>query len=175
LRKFVSIFLLLLISFTQIGYYALSSLQQYWAREDMETQLLASIPENNFTVFELSTINGDIRWEEQGKEFYLLGELYDIAKTKTIGKHTWLYCLSDKKEAQLLKARADAVKSGAEQNSGNKQASHTIKFQMTDCVIFERQNELIHTVYTGALHPEYAEPILFSAKQINTPPPKFYI
>jgi hypothetical protein len=141
----------------------------------MKKQLLASLPENNFTVFELSAISGDIIWEEQGKEFSLKGEMYDVAKIKINGKHTWLFCLTDQKEAQLLKARADAVKSGSEQNSDNKQGSQIIKFQMTDCVISERQHELIQAVYTGSIHPEYTETILYATKQINTPPPKFYI
>ncbi len=142
----------------------------------MEQQLLAGIPDNYLTVFDAGTSNKDISWEEKGKEFTLDGNRYDVAKTRIINGKTFLYCINDKKEEQVLKERSNAVKSGTDQNANtNNQPGHIVKFQINDCILFGLEKP------TAAAQPdpqEYADltvAMVSSFKKVITPPPNFNI
>jgi hypothetical protein len=70
--------------------------------------------------------NDSFRWEEEGKEFYQDGQLYDVVKSVTTGGKTVLYCINDKKEEELIRAFSKALRN---RRSSRKQK---INFQISD-------------------------------------------
>ena len=69
-------------------------------KESIKEKIIAQLKEEDLEVVSFS--NKNIYWEEEGKEFYLNGEMYDVVKTKTINGKLMLYCINDKKEKQLI-------------------------------------------------------------------------
>ena len=141
----------------------------------MEQQLLSETPESSMKVFDAEANKTAIIWEEEGKEFLLNGKMYDVAKTKIIGGKTYLYCVSDNKEDQVLQDRSNAVRSGLEQNSGNNLNSHTVKFTMSECTLPKRDDVLLSTVVLPGGYVPFVVAICSTTKKVNTPPPNFIL
>ena len=158
---------------SQVGYVCISFIRQHLAKEAMEQQLLAAIPESSLQVFDAEANKHDIIWEEQGKEFLLHGKMYDVAKTKIINGKTYLYCLGDNKEDQVLRERSNAVRSGLDQNPGNQYNGHTVKFQLSDCTVTGIDQFSVNTNTVSQIHPDLIVAIVSGHKKINTPPPIF--
>ena len=173
MKKIIPIFLLAIILFSQGGYYLVNFIQQHLAKEAMEHQLLARTPESSMSIFDAAANKNAIIWEEEGKEFLLNGKMYDIAKIKIIDGKTYLYCVSDNTEDQVLQNRSNAVKSGLEQSPGNNFNTHTVKFQMSECTIPCRDNLLLSTAAIAGGYAPLIVSICSTIKKVNTPPPNF--
>jgi hypothetical protein len=127
-------------------------------------------------VFDAGANKKDIIWEEKGKEFSLDGDLYDVAKTKIINGKTFLYCINDKKEEQVLQDRSNAVKSGTEQNANtNKQGNHSVKFQMNDYILSSIEKSVFTTASVTQEYSDFTVALVSSVKKVITPPPNFNI
>lgn len=92
----------------------------------MRRRILEGVPDSYLLVIEKTD---DIEWVEKGRELMLGDEMYDVIKTKTDKGKTYLYCLNDKEETQVLKKFSKAVKSRSNSSSGGKTAKHVLKFQ----------------------------------------------
>ncbi len=174
MKKIIPIFLLGLILFSQVGYYCITIIQQHLAKEAMEEQILASIPESSLKIFDAEANKNTIIWEEMGKEFSINGKLYDVAKIRLVNGKAFLYCLNDNKEDQVLQDRSNAVRSVTDQNANtNKQASHSVKFQMDDCIIagVEKSDNTAQNI--SKEYSDLTVAIVSSIKKIITPPPNF--
>jgi hypothetical protein len=170
LRKITIISFLLLLFFSQIGYYFFYMFQQYQIKESVKHELLSKLPESSLEIIDATTYKNDIEWEEEGKEFYLHGQMYDVAFIKIIKGKTLIYCLNDSKEEELLKSLANAVNSGNEQNSSNKDGHHIIKFQLSDYIMLAQHyitiNEPVSVKYI-----DHTVALINSITEIFTPPP----
>ena len=175
MKKIIPILLLSLIAFSQLGYYCVSLIRQHIAKEDMEREILAGIPESSLKIFELETNQDKITWEEKGKEFSFQGNLYDVVKTITNDGKTLLYCISDNREDELLKERSAAVCSLLDQHSNNQLKKVMPFFHLSDCLVIA--NNLIQTQkFSDKNYRPYFETSLVSTiKPVNTPPPNFFI
>ena len=160
----------MLLFVSQIGYHFIYIIQQNEAKEEAERELLAKLPESSLELIDLAANKNDIDWEEEGKEFYLHGQMYDVAKTKDIEGKTILYCLNDKKEELVLQDLSKAVRSGNDQNADNKNGQHTIKFQLTDLFAFT-ENTAIIIQPASQEHIGFKVSIVSTIKEIITPPP----
>ena len=170
MKRLITISFLLLLFISQIGYHFIYIFQQHEAKEEAERQLLSTLPESSLEAIDLSANKNDIDWEEEGKEFYLHGQMYDVAKTKIVDGKTILYCLNDKKEESVLQDLSKAVNSGNDQNTDNKGGKHSIKFQLTDLFAFtEMPTILIQPV--SQEHIGFNVPLVSTVKEIITPPP----
>jgi len=117
LKKTITISFLLLLFFSQMGYYFFYMFQQHQIKEAVKHELLAKLPESSLEIIDANAQKNDIEWEEEGKEFYLHGQMYDVAFIKISNGKKLIYCLNDSKEEGLMKRFANAVNSGNEQNS----------------------------------------------------------
>ncbi|MEI9956407.1 MAG: hypothetical protein WDM90_08930 [Ferruginibacter sp.] len=54
--------------------------------------------------------NTAIEWEEEGKEFKLNGEMYDVVRTTYENGKTWLHCFGDKNEDKVLAKFQSVIK-----------------------------------------------------------------
>ena len=171
IKKLITISFLLLLFFSQLGYHFIYTIQQEEAKEEAKEKLLALLPDAALKMIDAN--EHEIKWEEEGKEFYLYGQLYDVAKVKIINGKKILYCLNDKKEEQVLKDLSNSVQSGTDQNTNNKPGQHLVKFQLADFILF---TEKITTVYQPARqkHVDGTAAIVYTIKEVNTPPPKVY-
>jgi len=166
------ILFLLLLFINQLGYYCIHIFKQYQLKEQVKQELLASLPLFFLEKIDATANKNHLQWEEAGKEFYLNGQLYDVAKIEEQAGRVYLYCINDKKEEQLLTDLSKQIKAGHDAASNNTGKGHEIKLRLPDLV--NVSNEFSVTFTEPIVH-EYAlfnEEIIFSAKDVDIPPPK---
>ena len=133
----------------------------------MERELLAYIPDSSLEVFVAEEFGDRIVWEEENKEFSIEGVLYDVARMKKNDGKTFLYCINDKQEKQLLDGLAKAVNA----NHGNKQEKNNIKSLLVDlvCMNDDEGPGIFSVPFTySCFHAD----LVSSFEEINIPPPK---
>ncbi len=133
----------------------------------MERELLAHIPDSSLEVFVAEEFSDKIVWEEENKEFSIEGVLYDVARIKKIDGKTFLYCINDKKEKQLLDSLAKAVNA----NHSNKQEKNRIKSFLVDLVCLNDLEEPGSFSVLSA-YSSFNVSIVSSFEEIHSPPPK---
>jgi hypothetical protein len=170
LKKIITISISLLLFFSQIGYYFLYMFQQYQVKESVKQELMSKLPESSLEIIDADACKDDIEWEEEGREFYLQGQMYDVAFIKVTDGKKLIYCLNDSKEKALLESFANAIKSGNEQNSSNKGGHHIIKFQLPDFLIL---NGYAVTICEPLSVPyvDYSSSLISNITEVFTPPP----
>jgi hypothetical protein len=169
LKRIAAIFFFLSIFLNQVGYYIFCSYQQYQVKKEVERQLLAnSLHESEMDIFVLEEYKDKIKWEEDGKEFYLDGEMYDVVRTREHGGKTVLYCLKDTKEQELLNHLVKLVKDTRKNSRSGKIIKapvNTYEAPITDINLGLTLPHSRHYVcFTTPLHS--------SVKEILAPPPK---
>lgn len=130
MRKAFVILVLTAIFFNEVGYIFYYSYQQYQVKAAVKKELL-SVQDNFLDVIELDQNRQSIIWEEEGREFLLNGEMYDVKKTAVRNGKTYLYCLSDKKEESLLKKSSTT----AHKNNKSGSTKHVLKLQANDYLV----------------------------------------
>ena len=157
---------------SQAGYYFFYSYQQERVKEEMKAQIRASRTDSDFEVFILEEKVKDIVWLEVDEEFCLDGILYDVAQIKKQNGKTYLYCINDKKEEQLVKDMAKAVRSGKDNATNGKDRKHSVKFQLIDYNISSIDNALYSALIPAREYFVADDAICTSYKQVNSPPPR---
>ena len=133
----------------------------------MERELLAHIPESSLEVIIAEQVADKIEWEENNKEFSLEGVLYDVARIEKKEGKTFLYCINDKKEKQLLDNLVKAVN----KNHGNKQGRNNIKSLLLDQVCMSVEEE-IRSFSAPSAYSSFNVSLVSSFEEIHSPPPK---
>ena len=136
-------------------------------KEEMEREMLTLIPESSLEVIVAEELGDKILWQEDNKEFSIDGVLYDVARIKKSEGKTFLYCLNDKQEKQLLDGLAKAVNA----NHGNKQEKNSIKSLLADlvCMNDEEQSTIFSVPSSYSL---FNVTLVSSFEEINILPPK---
>lgn len=166
MRKLISILLLLLIFISHIGYYLLYSFQQYQIKQTVKEHLLTNLPDSSLEQI-VAEENNTFRWEEDGREFYQDGNLYDVVRKVNNGHKTILFCINDKMEKEWLLHWAKAVKAGNSKGEKQSPTNHTIDL-ITDAVTPAIPNNLV-------LPQQYfniESSIVAFNKKVNAPPPR---
>jgi hypothetical protein len=88
--------------YNQVAYYLVYSMMKYGEKEKMEQHILSTLPESECEIINLTANAGQIHWEEAGAVFILNGVMYDITKKKITGDNTYAYCITEKKEMEML-------------------------------------------------------------------------
>jgi len=173
LKKLTLISLLVIVVLSQCGYYCFYAFKIYSAKIEAHNQLLHQVPENLLTKISLQDNARSIQWEEEGKEFRLNDEMYDVVKEKKEDGKRYLLCLNDKKEDEVLKALASTVKNNTE--NSNKQ-QNMMKFSIPEW-IFEQHTSVMPEMGFNNLKKEYSNynsALLTGVVEVNSPPPNFY-
>ena len=166
MRKIITILLLFIIFCSELGYYFFYILQQYQIKHQVKKELLALIPAASLEIIDLDKNIHLIKWEDDGKEFYLNGELYDIQKKVIENGKTLLYCLNDVQEEQLLK---DFNKAAQRNNHTNKSIIKlTVDYYLTDTPPkISAPSTCLRQYFVY-----FNEGGLSATKEITVPPPK---
>ena len=161
---------------SQFGYYSYCIYQIYEAKEVAHEQLLKQLPENLLTKIDLQN-NIGIQWEEEGKEFKLNGEMYDVVRTSNENGKTYLYCFGDKNEDKVLKKFENVVKNCIDNSSNSDKSHNTAKITMPEWV-FEVQDISINgklPTWTPQQYINYTPALCSRSGKINHPPPNFIL
>lgn len=137
----------------------------------MEKELLARIPESSLEVIVAEEHGTKIVWEEKNKEFSLDGVMYDVAGIKKVDGKTYLYCINDKKEKELLDNLVKAVRS-ANDNNNNRQSGNSIKIQFPDLIADKNETEPSVLVSINPQYISFNVDLVTSVKEVSSPPPK---
>ena len=133
----------------------------------MEREMLTLIPESSLEVFVEEELGDKIIWEEENKEFSIEGVLYDVARIKKTEGKTFLYCINDKKEKQLLDGLAKAVNA----NNSSKQEKNSMKSLLIDLACMNNEEE--PTIFSvPSAYSRFNVILVSSFEEINIPPPK---
>ena len=167
MKKALAASLLLILFTSQVGYYFIYTIHQHIIKEEVERELLAQIPESSLEVIIAEQVADKIEWTEKNKEFSLDGVLYDVARIEKKEGETFLYCINDKKEKQLLDDLAKAVN----KNHDNKQGRNNIKSLLLDLVCMSDEEE-IRSFSVPSAYSSFNVTLVSSFEEINSPPPK---
>ena len=166
LRKIASILFLLLIVASQVGYYLMYAFRQHQIKEAVNMRMLAGIPDSSLQLI-VAYENESFHWEEEGKEFYMDGQLYDVVRLVRKSKQIILYCINDKKENELLTHIGKAVKSG-----NNKDTKHTLSIQVIDLLMEDISPTVPIDPPSTQSYFSFVSAITAFSKKVNAPPPR---
>lgn len=164
MRKIISILLLCIIFSAHIGYYLVYTYQQYQLRETAKQRLFAGLPDSSFEII-VAGQHSSFAWEEEGKEFYLEGQLYDVAKSVHRNGKLLLYCINDKKEEELLCREGRAAGSG-------KNGKQVLKIQLIGPMQESPINSQRLTPQTAREYYYFDAPLIALNKEVKGPPPR---
>lgn len=156
--------------YCQAGYYFTWLYAQHQAKEEMKEQLVKNLPDEMLEAIPLTGNTDNIKWEEEGKEFSLNGEMYDVVRTRTVKGKTVLYCMNDKKERDLLSHLSNTVQS-SHQNNGKQNKALFLKLASDPAII-----AMLEFTWPETPHENYftSYDIDFPVRPelISSPPPK---
>ncbi|HEY4109461.1 hypothetical protein [Puia sp.] len=132
MKKAGAILLLLIIGYTQWGYYSQFIILQWRMKEAAREAWVASLPDDAFLRVSLAEINAHGRWEEAGKECWYKEHLYDIIRQRNAGDTTWLFCLDDDNEEKLIRQSGEVTR--ANLDHPDKRAGHSLSISTGDLV-----------------------------------------
>jgi hypothetical protein len=93
---------------------------------------VSALPDAVLLRVSLAEMKASGQWEEEGKECWYKGHLYDVIRQRTVGGTTWLYCLDDEREERLIQGSVDVTR--ANQDQPAKQTGHTIAISICDLI-----------------------------------------
>ena len=133
----------------------------------MEREVVTHIPESSLEVIIAEQVADKIVWEEKNKEFSLDGVLYDVARIEKKEGKTFLYCINDKKEKQLLDDLVKAVN----KDHDNKQGRNNIKSLLLDLVCMSDEEDM-RSFSIPSAYSSFNVTLISSFEEMNSPPPK---
>lgn len=108
---------------SQFGHLAVFSISEMVMEKEFEARLLHTIPN---TALEKIVDDGNLEWEEAGREVFYNGNLYDIVRTHTENGRTVYYALNDRQEKQLIDTYTKNLR--REENSKESKSNQNGKF-----------------------------------------------
>ena len=95
------------MTFLSASYFIVFKIFQSNIRSEVKAKIKNEIPKENLIKFEIpATVlfeeTNKIKWENDGKEVEICGNLYDIVKIEKKSDHVTLWLLQDFKEKTLL-------------------------------------------------------------------------
>lgn len=164
MRSTLAAILLFFAITSQLGGYAIYMIQQHCLKEDMARIIASRLPENKLVKIQDSK---NLDWEEEGKEFYVGNQFYDVVRSEKINGITWFYCINDTMQTNLYHDFAKTYKTNNENSGTSKSSKYNIKFSTTYCTIQELSSltiesnfKLPHRVSSIGIATSFASDIL---------------
>lgn len=153
--------------YTQIVYYLVYTVMRYGETEKIEQHILSTLPENECEIINL-TLNADkIYWEKEGEIFILNGVMYDVAKTKNINGNIYGYCITEKKEVEIMLDYSLKISS-----AGHNETDFDLSFSPEFILQNNKANIKNPLEYSLAISSIYKTPLTQRGKDIILPPPR---
>ena len=109
MRLTFTILLLSALFYTEIGYYLQFLVEQLELREAAHEAWLSRLPDNRLYSIALDDLNAAGKWQDEGRECWFKGHLYDVVREKAVGARTYAFCMDDEKEAALIEGTGAMV------------------------------------------------------------------
>lgn len=132
--------------------------------------MLASLPETVLDIVDAETNKDAIDWEEEGREFYLHGQMYDVAFIKQVNGRNLIYCLNDKREEKLVKDLNKLLYGNTNRPGSSHPGQQQIKFQSPDFILLTEPAVLPEQQLTQKYFYR-AEKLTSVITELITPPP----
>ena len=171
LRKPVTIFILTIMLYTQLGYYCQFVIQQRVLKEEAREAWIAALPDRCFFRVRLADINAAGHWEEEGKECWYNNHLYDVIRQKYNNGAVWLYCLDDVREARLIRQSGEMTRANCDRP--DKKANHSLSLQIGDWLAGTISLQMNRPLIPIDYHYGYRlQSLSLGFAEIVVPPPK---
>jgi hypothetical protein len=161
--------LLLLIFFSQVGYQLIYSIQERIIQYEQKEKMISLLPDS---ALEMIADNDQISWEEEGKEFYMNDNLFDVAKIKVINGKKIYFVINDKKETELLKKFNTILRNQQDNKQNKKSNDQGIKYQQPVFIIGNTIENVAYVsqscsfnIFKETVHPSYISDILIPPPQ----------
>lgn len=173
-KKAFSFVLLAIFLFNIVGYFIAFKIVQHQVRSEVKTAIKQTLTTNQLTVIEIyKTEQNQLIWEENNKEFYYKGELYDIVKTEEKTESIIYYCINDVQEEKLFANLEEHVNNYISDNHLSKKNSS--KKNLPDSIKLYLSNVLSPTLaITENTTIFNTHPLLYTSAclEISSPPPE---
>jgi hypothetical protein len=167
MKPLIIILLLFVFAYLQMGYLLHTLKLREEAKTEFKEKMKASLPDSAFTMFEWQAVKTKVNWEEEGKEFWLNGQLYDVVMQKTVNGKKYVYCLNDEKEEQIVEQQLKLTNNA---NSSGKNLK-TVKFSLPDFILFADDGKAAAINKSGK-HSFKNNRELFQYYEPSLPPPQ---
>jgi len=149
----------------QVGY-VLYQIAWNDTHEAMEAAFLSRVHEDDLEAINYTDDQQAISWQEVNEDFYFRGELYDVAQTRTIDGKTWLYCIKERTENDLIEKYAKTTSLRKPNDIGISRPELLSEYVLK---VKESSDKIIsiNTRFTN-----FEQHILLRAKEILIPPPR---
>lgn len=168
LKKLSLIIIITVLGYSQVGYYFVMRHFQDEQKEAIREKILAELKDEQLAVISVNN-NQNIYWEEEGKEFLLNGEMYDVVKTKIVNGKAMLYCINDKKEKSLIDNYNLITKNNSSSDKKGKAAFDNSFNLFVD--VKENHSGLNFALISKIFH-SFDSPLSENAAEQISPPPK---
>ncbi|HEY4064336.1 MAG TPA: hypothetical protein VGM30_20665 [Puia sp.] len=160
-----------LLFYTQLGYYGQFMILQWRMKEAAREAWLTTVADDQLYRISLADLNASGRWEEEGRECWFRDHLYDVVRQEKIDGKTYLFCLDDEGETQLIRQSGEMTRANLDQPG--KKDTHPSLLKMGD--ILPAENSLSFTPvlpdreYTSCF---IKNKLPLRDSDISVPPPK---
>ena len=124
--------LLLLLFYTQLGYYGQFLVLQWQLKAAAREACIAALPDTVLFRVALADVNAHGKWEEAGRECWFNDHLYDVIRQRIIRGKTWLFCLDDDNEERLIRGSGEFAH--ARHDQPDKKTAHLLSIRIGDAV-----------------------------------------
>ena len=136
----------------------------------MREKVLGATRTSEMEVISLSDHRNAISWEENGKEFFFNGQMFDLVKKVNENGQIILYCINDIKEKELVDKYNEITKN----NSTNKQENTNI--DSINLFVEEYAEEYIpYTLSGDMIYSSFTSRLQSLTLKNSTPPPKAHL
>jgi len=171
LKKTGAISILAILLYTQLGYYGRFVIQQWLLKQEAREAWIAALPDRSFFRVRLADVDAEGHWEEEGKECWYNGHLYDVIRQKTENGVVWLCCMDDEREAKLIRQSGEITHTN--NDFPDKRDNHSFSMRMGDWLAGVLLIRVERPVVPAKDHFGYWSPLLSAGfGEIALPPPK---
>lgn len=174
LKKLTVFILLGIFLFNTAGYFITFKVLQSQIKKEVKREIKRQVPNSELTVIEISKKQlQNFIWEEEGKEFYHQGNLYDIVRSDESATSFTYYCISDKQEEALFENLDDyidnniAAQKSTKSSSSKKTADSSLKLYFNTEISFSYCNNFIKSTFVTT-----SEIYSSVCTEISSPPPE---
>jgi hypothetical protein len=169
LKKLSLIILIAVFAYGQVGYYIVMHHSQSVQKEVIKEKILSQFKEDELEIISVSDNHKQIYWEEEGKEFSLNGQMYDVVKRVIVSGKVMLYCINDKKERQLVDDYNSITKHNS---SSDKKGKNTIDNSFNLFVYYDEKNSDQYFILAANKFHSFVSHLTESIDDNISPPPK---
>jgi hypothetical protein len=130
LKRSGAISILVILFYTQLGYFGQFVIQQRILKEEARESWIAALPDRCFFRVQQAAVDTAGHWTEAGRECWYNNHLYDVIRRKIEDGIVWLYCMDDEREANLIRKSGEVTHDN--QDNPEKKTNHPLSPRIGD-------------------------------------------